>query len=117
MSEHSEKHYVKIWAILLVLLVISVLGPMLEIQLLTLVTAFGIALVKAFIVARNFMHLNVERRYVIYMLVTGVSLIVLMFFLIAPDVMNHEGKNWENTAAKKNVKEGLEAAKSAQPAH
>ena len=45
MSEDSHHtNYTKIWAILVVLLAISVLGPMLEIQVVTLVTAFGIVL-------------------------------------------------------------------------
>ena len=66
MSEHTTAmHYVKIWALLLVLLVISILGPMLEIKILTLITAFGIAIVKALLVAAYFMHLNIEKRYVL----------------------------------------------------
>ena len=48
MSEaHSAKGYVKTWAVLVVLLIISVIGPMFEILWLTLLTAFGIACVKA----------------------------------------------------------------------
>jgi caa(3)-type oxidase subunit IV len=116
MSEHSTKHYVMIWAILLVLLAISVVGPMAEIKILTLVTAFGIAVVKAYLVARNFMHLNIERRYVSYLLVTGIALMVLLFIFIAPDVMKHEGQNWDNKAAKESVKRATEAAETA-PAH
>ena len=57
----SESHYVKLWAVLLVLLVISVCGPMLEIKWVTLLTAFGIAVVKAYLVAANFMHLKTEK--------------------------------------------------------
>ena len=39
MSEHETHHtnYVRVWQILLVLLVVSVLGPMLEIQVVTLI--------------------------------------------------------------------------------
>ena len=54
MSEHAHPSYVKIWGILVVLLVLSVLGPMAEIQWLTLLTAFGIAFVKAYLVIVNF---------------------------------------------------------------
>ena len=57
----SDQHYVKIWGILLVLLVISICGPMLEIKVVTLITAFGIAIVKAWVVASYFMHLNIEK--------------------------------------------------------
>jgi hypothetical protein len=66
MSAHAEPHvqphgeapghhrnYVKIWAILTGLLVVSVLGPMVGIRMVTLIAAFGIALVKAYLVAKN----------------------------------------------------------------
>ena len=61
MSEtHSHPNYVKIWYWLLILLAISVAGPMLEIPWITVLTAFGIALIKTFMVAANFMHLKFE---------------------------------------------------------
>ena len=68
MADHGPSHYIKIWKILLVLLVISVLGPELEIKIVTLITAFGIAVVKAYMVAKYFMHVNIERKYVHYIL-------------------------------------------------
>ena len=49
-QEHEHEHnYGKVYLILLVLLVVSILGPMLEIQVITLITAFGIAGVKALV--------------------------------------------------------------------
>ena len=63
MSEtHEHPNYVKIWYWLLVLLAISVAGPMLEVPALTLITAFGIAIIKSFLVAANFMHLKFEKK-------------------------------------------------------
>ena len=91
---HHEVNYVRIWQILLVLLVISVAGPFLEIQAVTLITAFGIAVVKAYLVAKNFMHLNVEPRYAVYLLLTVLVFMLLFFAGAAPDVMKHEGSNW-----------------------
>jgi caa(3)-type oxidase subunit IV len=91
--DHTRK-YVKIWAILLVLLCISVAGPELEIQIVTLVTAFGIAIVKAYMVAKEFMHLNVEKPVVHWFLATALVFMVLLFAGLAPDVMKHEGSNW-----------------------
>ncbi len=46
MSEEHSHHpnYVKIWAVLVILLVVSVLGPMLGIKAVTLITAFGIGI-------------------------------------------------------------------------
>jgi caa(3)-type oxidase subunit IV len=64
-----HRNYVKIWAILTGLLVVSVLGPMLGIRVVTLIAAFGIALVKAYLVAKNFMHLDIEKPIVGWLLV------------------------------------------------
>jgi caa(3)-type oxidase subunit IV len=90
-----HRNYVKIWAILLGLLIISVTGPMLGIRLLTLITAFGIALVKAYMVAKNFMHLDVEKPFVHWMLVAVLALMVLLWAGVAPDVQKHEGQFWK----------------------
>jgi caa(3)-type oxidase subunit IV len=94
MSDTHHPNYVKIWGILCVLLVISVLGPLLEIRVITLITAFGIAIVKAYIVAKNFMHVNVQPRYVGYLLGTALALMLLFFSGVAPDVMKDEGSGW-----------------------
>jgi caa(3)-type oxidase subunit IV len=113
-AEHAEHHtnYVKIWAILLVLLVISIVGPMFEIQVLTLVTAFGIALVKAYLVAAKFMHLDTEKKWVSYLLLTCIAFMVLLFGGVAADVMKHDGQNWTNDAAKHEVQRALAAEKA-----
>ncbi len=94
MSEMHHPNYVRIWVILCVLLVISIFGPMLGIRPVTLITAFGIAIVKAYLVAKNFMHVNVQRRYVVYLLGTALALMLVFFAGVAPDVMRQEGSNW-----------------------
>ena len=104
---HPVSYYVKIWAILMVLLVVSVVGPMAEIRTVTLITAFGIAIVKAFLVAKHFMHVNLEKRWVGYLLAAMIALMLLFFGGTAPDVMKHDGARWENTAAKEAVHKGL----------
>ncbi|MBX3269415.1 MAG: c-type cytochrome [Sandaracinaceae bacterium] len=106
-AHHGPEHYVRIWVILLVLLAISVLGPMLEIQVITLVTAFGIAVVKAFLVCKYFMHLDVQPKYVLYFLTVALAFMLLFFFAVAPDVMNHEGQNWTNVAAQEHIARAL----------
>jgi caa(3)-type oxidase subunit IV len=91
---HGHTSYGKVYAILLILLVISVLGPMLEIQVVTLITAFGIAVVKAYLVAKNFMHVNLTPRFVPYLMTTCLVFMLLFFAGVAPDVMQAEGDNW-----------------------
>lgn len=106
--------YVKIWAILLALLVVSVVGPMLGNPILTLFTAFGIALIKAFLVIKYFMHLTVEKKYIGFLLLTMLAFMLVFIGGVAPDVMKHEGQRWTNTAAIEVVEKGLEAAKHAE---
>lgn len=92
---HPDSYYIKIWAILLVLLIISVLGPMLENPIITLLTAFGIAFIKGWIVCAYFMHLNVEKKYIISLLLISVFLMLVMFAGISPDVLKAQGTNWK----------------------
>ena len=113
MSEHAHPNYVKIWVILLVLLAISVAGPFLGINIVTLITAFGIAIVKAYLVAKNFMHVNIEQRYVAYLLGTALVLMLLFFAAVAPDVMKHEGDQW----VKPNYTQVTPDSGHAEPAH
>jgi caa(3)-type oxidase subunit IV len=93
-EEHGQSNYVKIWAILVALLLVSVLGPMLGIKAVTLITAFGIAVVKAYLVGKHFMHLGLEPRFVSYMVATVLVFMLLFFAGTAPDVMQHEGSGW-----------------------
>jgi caa(3)-type oxidase subunit IV len=89
-----EAHYKKIWALLLVLLLISFAGPFLEIRVVTMITAFGIAVYKAWLVAKHFMHVTVQPRFVVYMLATCLVFMLLFYAGAAPDVMEHEGAQW-----------------------
>ncbi len=102
MSEevHDTHHgnYVKIWAILVVLLAVSVVGPMFEIRVVTLVTAFGVAVVKAYLVIKHFMHINHTPRFIPYLIVTCLVFMLLFFAAVAPDVMNDTGSGWEKPA-------------------
>jgi caa(3)-type oxidase subunit IV len=108
-ADHAshERHYFNIWVVLLVLLIISFLGPIVggklhdtgsitihTARVITLVTAFGIAVYKAWLVAKNFMHVTVQPRFVVYMLSTVLVFMLLFFAGTAPDVMEHEGAHW-----------------------
>ena len=108
-DEHGVAHYNKIILILVALAFVSFLGPMVGIKWLTLTTAFGIALVKAYLVITNFMHLNIEKRYITYLLSTAILLMLLFFAAVAPDVMRHRGRGWENVGAQVEVRRALAA--------
>ena len=129
--EHSVKPYIKVYFILLGLFLVSVAGPMVadfmphaegggrtSVQLiLILVTAFGIAFIKAYLVASRFMHLNVERPIVWYILTTCCVFMVLLFAAVAPDVKNHSGSRWVNQASKDFVKKNIESGGGHHGAH
>ena len=94
-AEHGHhRNYVAIWGILVALLVVSVVGPMTGIRVVMLITAFGVACVKAYMVAKNFMHLDVEKPIVHWMMIVGVTLMVLFFAGVSPDVMKDHGRRW-----------------------
>ena len=93
-TEHSHPNYLKIWVTLCILLVISVLGPLVGIKAVMLITAFGIAIVKGLMVAAYFMHLNIEKKLIWFLLLISLSLMIFFFFAMAPDIMNHQGTNW-----------------------
>ena len=110
-QEHAEHHhhmdYITVWKYLVILLVASVVGPMFEIQALTLITAFGIALVKAYLVIKHFMHLPLEKRFVAYFVGTAVIFMGIFYAGVSGDVMNHTGRNWSNVAAKQETERAL----------
>src|ERR1700733_15354617 len=104
MTTEAQAHaqhpsYVKIWAILVVLLIVSVLGSMTHIRDVVLIAAFGVAIVKAYLVAKNFMHVNVEKRWVPYLLIVCLLFVAILFAGVAPDVMKHSGLHWTKNPA------------------
>jgi caa(3)-type oxidase subunit IV len=103
-------NYVKIWAILVVLLIVSVVGSMSHVRVVLLIAAFGVALVKAYLVAKNFMHVNVEKRWVPYLLIMCLLFIAILFAGVAPDVMKHSGLHWNKNLANQSAPSGAGAA-------
>jgi caa(3)-type oxidase subunit IV len=99
--EHSHTDYWKIYKWLVVLFLISVAGPWLApgIKVIVLLTAFGIALVKAMLVVSNFMHLNVEKKFVWFLFLACLFILLVFFAGVAPDVLNKSGNNWVSDSA------------------
>ena len=122
MAEHAAEHthhpsYVKIWAILLALLVVSVAGPFVGIKIVTLLTAFGVAIVKAYLVAKNFMHIDIAAKYVTYLVVTALVFMFMLFAGTAPDVMKPEGRNWAKPSWVEGSAHPGAAAEHGEPSH
>jgi caa(3)-type oxidase subunit IV len=120
---HDDGHHVNYFAIyvaLVVLFLISVAGPeigeLTGLRIITIITAFGVAIVKANLVINNFMHLKWEKRIMKWMLTATLILVGLMVAGVSPDVMNHEGRNWENLAAKEAASRDLSGEHGAEEA-
>jgi caa(3)-type oxidase subunit IV len=102
-------NYKRIYIILLVLLGISIMGPRFGIKWLTLITAFGIAIVKANLVVQNFMHLRWEQKIMKWALLASIVIVALFYAAVRPDVGAHYGRNWVNDAAQAAVARGIPA--------
>ncbi|EDY81845.1 hypothetical protein VDG1235_1465 [Verrucomicrobiia bacterium DG1235] len=119
MASNSHPSYFKIYLLLLGLFVVSVLGPEFAdlaglekgpVRLIIiLVTAFGIALVKAYYVLAYFMHLKFEKIYAPYILISMVALLFVFFFGTATDAMKSEGHNWKKIEVVLPEDEGFES--------
>jgi len=110
-------NYFKIYWILVVLLGVSIAGPEFGHKTVTLITAFGIAVVKAYLVAANFMHLKFEKKYIAYLMLTALAFMGIFYAGVSPDVMKHHGRGWENVAAKQETERALKAQEAARGAH
>ena len=110
-SHFNPAHYWKIAKLLMVLAAISYVGPFIGdrfgLHWLTLISAFGIALYKAYLVCVNFMHLHVERRFVVYILSTALAFMFLFYAGASPDVRQHRGRQWENVSAQYETERAL----------
>jgi caa(3)-type oxidase subunit IV len=93
-AAHAHPNYPRVYALLLGLLCVSIIGPMFGIRVVTIITAFGVAAYKAYLVAKNFMHINVEKPFISYLVLTVVVFMLLFFAGTAPDVMKPEGRQW-----------------------
>ncbi|MBI1909462.1 MAG: cytochrome C oxidase subunit IV family protein [Deltaproteobacteria bacterium] len=88
----TEKFLVTIWAALLGLLGVSlVLGHLGNVFLAT-VLIFTIAIFKAWLVGAYYMRLKEEPRYILWILLGGVGLIVILYFTLVPDIIHVYGR-------------------------
>jgi len=98
MSGHSTQKYFKVYFALVILFLISYIVPemMPDNKVMVLLSAFGIAIVKALMVCAYFMHLNTERKFVWYLLISCLTMMYLFYIALVPDIMRKEGHNWKS---------------------
>jgi caa(3)-type oxidase subunit IV len=107
MTDHAQiaphpahLRYVLVWAVLVLLFVASVAFSAVTSVVVGVVFAFFIATVKALMVAAWFMHLNVEKRWVWWVLGLCLLVVFVLWLGVAPDVMEHGGVRWSKLPAR-----------------
>ena len=115
-AAHAHPNYVRVYWLLLALLCVSVIGPMFGIKVVTITTAFGVAAYKAYLVAKNFKHINVEKPFISYLVLTVVVFMLLFFAGTAPDVMKPEGTQWVKPSWLDGSAHAAPAAHGSEPA-
>ncbi len=86
-KSHNTGFYVKIWVVLVVMLGVSIaIGQMGHVILATTLI-FMIATIKAYLVMAFYMGLASEARYVTWVLISGLVIVIILFFGIMPDVL------------------------------
>lgn len=92
MSSAHNRHYLTIWFWLMALLLLSVAAASVLPRVQAVVLIFAVAVVKAFLVARHYMHLKNER-FIIYAMALVPLIFVLLFLLgLVPDFVYHTTK-------------------------
>lgn len=85
---HPRPNYFAIWAWLVFLLVLSLLAVYLPFsQTVTVTLIFAVAVVKAFLVVVNFMHLRFESRWIHAIALVPVVLFIIMTITLIPDIV------------------------------
>ena len=95
----EERKHRRIWAILAVLPLISLAAQQTGLRSLAIFTSILVVLASTWIATTTWMHVNLEPKYITYLCVLGVATLAMFFFMVAPDVMNHEGNQWTNPSA------------------
>ncbi len=85
MSNAHSRHYLIIWVWLLALVVVSVAAVAVLPKFQALVLIFTVAIVKALLVARNYMHLKYERAIIYAIVLIPLTFIIILFFTLFPD--------------------------------
>jgi len=88
----QERHYLIIWLWLVVLVGISVAAASALPKIQALVLIFSIAIVKALLVARNYMHLKNEKPIYYAMALVPLAFVIILLLGLFPDFVYHVTK-------------------------
>lgn len=85
MSNAHSRRYLIIWVWLLALVVVSVAAASILPKLQALVLIFAVAIIKALLVARNYMHLKNERVIIYAIVLIPLTFVIILLFALFPD--------------------------------
>ena len=88
----KESSLIKIWAALLIMLFVSIGLGYLKNATVGTVLIFGIATIKAYLVAGYYMGLKREPRYIAGILASGLIFMVILFAYLVPDIVYVYGR-------------------------
>lgn len=94
-----ERKYKRMFVILALLPMLSVAAYLTGIRPLAIFTAIGVILFSTYFATTTFMHIDVEPRFVPYLVLLCFAFSLLYLFLTAPDVMMHSGQQWVKVEA------------------
>jgi caa(3)-type oxidase subunit IV len=83
-TAHS-RHYLIIWAWLLALVIVSVAATSALPKLQAMLLIFSVAVIKALLVARNYMHLRNEKAIIYAMVLVPLAFVLILLFGLFPD--------------------------------
>jgi caa(3)-type oxidase subunit IV len=86
-AEHHHPNYLAIWTVLVVLLVLGIAVGFVKSPVLGAVLVFGVATVKAFLVAANYMHLTFEPLFVRAIVLCGIAIVLIVLIGLIPDIV------------------------------
>jgi len=89
MSNARSRHYLMIWYWLMALVIVSVLGAFFLPKFHALVLIFAVAIIKALLVARNYMHMKNEKAIIYAMALVPLAFVLIFLFTLFPDFVYH----------------------------
>jgi caa(3)-type oxidase subunit IV len=93
MSKAQTRHYLNIWFWLMALVVVSVAAASLLPKLQAMLLIFTVAIIKALMVARNYMHLKNEKALFYALALVPLAFIIILLFGLFPDFVYHVTKH------------------------
>jgi caa(3)-type oxidase subunit IV len=93
MTNAPSRHYLLIWGWLVALVVASVTFASVLPKLQAMVLIFAIAIIKAVLVARNYMHLKNEKAIIYAIALVPVAFILILLFALFPDFVYHVSRH------------------------